>query len=177
MTAQAHTRDNIPTFRAIGRSLASREFWKRVATRALVALLVLTGLGYISDLVSSNLCMRDSRAFLSDAFAHSPGRPPLAWIPSNALVDSYLLHPYPPSAVVPPWRLRGALFGLSLYFPPEGTPAPWAYVRLGTHRYPFIVCVYYGLLVRDLYGVAGSHIYVTCFGLRFRLANWESWNS
>jgi hypothetical protein len=79
--------------------------------------------------------------------------------------------------MVPPWPFRASLFRLHLYFPPDSTPRPWAYVRFSPSRYPFIACVHYGLGARDLYGEAGMHIYLAFFGLRVRIADWPTWYS
>ena len=167
----------LPTFQRCACFLSSAPLWRALLVRVFVPALAVAALGYLAAYASTRACLRSSRLSVEGSFARSEVAAPLRWVPANRLTDRYVTEPYDPNDLVPPWRTRTLFFGLRLYFPSTRTPLPWAYVRSAPPRYPFIVCIDHGLFARNLYGEAGTHVYVAFFGLHHRLAAWSTWFS
>ena len=177
MTRPRTSSQHFPTFQRCARFLSSARLWRALSIRVFLPALALAGFGYIAAFASTSACLRSSRLSVTTSFARSQVAAPLTWLPADKLTDRYVTEPYDPNELVAPWRTRAAFFGLRLFFPSAHAPLPWAYVRPAPSRYPFIVCIDYGLLARNFYGEAGTHIYVAFFGFHHRLADWPTWFS
>ena len=175
--------DQLPTFRAIARLLRRLLPSWRAVRRASLAIILVTGAGYLSNALTSARCVDASSLWVRGFFASAHVHEKLNWLQPNELADYYPTHPHALEGTGIPtegllglyWKTRFAL--QPLYLPRQCCHKPWAFTRPARPYLPFVVRVAYGCLAKDLYGQAGVHTYLTLFGAHVRIHDRPLWYS
>ena len=179
--------DRFPTFRRLAstplslcQSAAASPLTARLAritTRGVLVVLILSALGFGSNLLSRVECDSDARSFVAYFYSRAAVPKPLRWLTSDSLRDLFKTPRINRSDLTAEWRVRAVVFPIRCYLPGSEVEPPWAYSVTHCWDCPFIVRVHYGCLAKDLYGQAGIREYFSFFGAHVLLSDWVVWQS